>query len=40
MALRVACQEILDGMEANCEVRTVRGWKLIFGVASDDVVPP
>ena len=30
MALRVACQEILDGMEANCEVRTVRGWKLLL----------
>ena len=30
MALRVACQEILDGMEANCEVRTVRGWKLFL----------
>ena len=32
LALRVACQEILDGMEANCEVRT------LVGVASDDVV--
>ena len=30
MVLRVACQEILDGMEANCEVRTVRGWKLLL----------
>ena len=30
MALRVACQEILDGMEANSEVRTVRGWKLFL----------
>ena len=30
MALRVACQEILDGMEANSEVRTVRGWKLLL----------
>ena len=29
MALRVACQEILEGMEANSEVRTVRGWKLL-----------
>ena len=30
MALSVACQEILDGMEANSEVRTVRGWKLFL----------
>ena len=30
MALRVACQKILDGMEANSEVRTVRGWKLFL----------
>ena len=30
MALRVACQEILDGMEATSEVRTVRGWKLFM----------
>ena len=30
MALRVACQEILDGMEANSEARTVRGWKLLM----------
>ena len=30
MALRVACQEILDGMEATSEVRTVPGWKLFM----------
>ena len=30
MALRVACQEILDGMEANSEARTVRGWKFFM----------
>ena len=30
MALRVAYQEILDGIEANSEVKTVRGWKLFL----------
>ena len=30
LALRVACQEICDGTEANSEVRVVRGWKLFF----------
>ena len=30
MALGVACQEILEGMKANSEVRTVRGWKLFL----------
>ena len=30
MAMRVACQEILEGMEANSEVRVVRGWKLFL----------
>ena len=30
MALRVACHEILEGMEANSEVRVVRGWKLFL----------
>ena len=30
MALRVACQEILEGMEASSEVRVVRGWKLFL----------
>ena len=30
MALRVAFQEIFDGMEANNEVRVVRGWKILL----------
>ena len=30
MALRVACQEILERMEANSEVRVVRGWKVFL----------
>ena len=28
--LRIALQEIIDGIEAQCEVRTVRGWKLLL----------
>ena len=30
MALRVACQEIQEELEANTEVRVVRGWKLFL----------
>ena len=29
-ALRIALQEIIDGTEAQSEVRTVRGWKLLL----------
>ena len=29
-ALRIALQEIVHGAEAHCEVRTVRGWKLLL----------
>ena len=29
-ALRIALQEIVDGTEAQSEVRTVRGWKLLL----------
>ena len=28
--MRVAFQEILAGVEANSEARTVRGWKLLL----------
>ena len=37
--LRIALQEIIDGTEAPCEVRTVRGLEIAFVVAQDAPLP-
>ena len=38
-ALRIALQEIIDGTEAQCEVRTVRGLETAVVVAQDAPLP-